>query len=246
MTPRRLRHTPAITTERPPAAPARSARESRAGLPRAASLGADPLAHIEGRLSTRRQQVAVVAAMLPVAGAAFVSGNRWALAVVVGCVVAEIALAASLLMLASDRRARVLELIAHGHGHLPLSAVQGERHRLLTASHCTGLARSLHELADEARLRHACPRPGHSLYSPAVLAALATELHATARRLEEEATGVAGVALAELLLTAHDSPLYGTDTTRLGQELRRIDFALRSGESASQAGHAICANGASS
>jgi hypothetical protein len=61
-----------------------------------------------------------------------------------------------------------------------------------------------------------------------VLAAFVAELHATARRLEEQPVGLRGVARAELLLTAHDSPLYGIDPRRLREDLRGIAFALQS------------------
>jgi hypothetical protein len=193
-----------------------------------ATLGGDPLKRVQERITTRRQQIAVVLAMLAVAGAALATSHAWALAMALGAVVAEIALAASLLILASDRRARILELIAHGHGHLPLRTVQRERRRLLAPPHRAELARSLHELADQARLRLARPHTSPPLYKPLVLTALDAELHATARRLEEDPIRLRGIALTELLLTAHDSPLYGTDTTRLRQELHRIDFALQS------------------
>ena len=59
-----------------------------------------------------------------------------------------------------------------------------------------------------------------------VLVANTGELHALAQRLEREPVAVAGVAMAERLLGAHDLPLYGSDAARLRQELRRIAFAL--------------------
>jgi hypothetical protein len=162
------------------------------------------------------------------AGVALATGHREALAIVIACVAAAITLAASLLMLASDRHARLLELIADGRSDLPLAGVERERRRLLTASNRAALARSLHDLADEAPVRLACPASGRPLYTPLVLVALGAELHAAARLLTCDHVGVAGVALTELLLTAHDSPLYGPDTTRLRQELHRIAFALQS------------------
>jgi hypothetical protein len=189
--------------------------------------GADALARLQEHISTRRQQTAIVLATLAAAGAALTTGHRSALAIVIGCIAAEIVLATSLLMLASDHRARVLKLIAHGHGDLRTRAGERERRRLLTASQRAALARSLHQLADEAPVRLASPASGRPLYTPLVLTALAAELHATARLLTCEHVGVAGVALTELLLSAHDSPLYGTDTTRLRQELHRINFALQ-------------------
>jgi hypothetical protein len=201
----------------------------------AGAAGADPLARIQARIATRRRQTVVVLAVLAVAGATLATGHSEALAVVVACVAAEIALAASLLMLASDRHVRALELIAAGHGELPVAAVRRDRRRLLTASHRAALARSLDELADEAPARLACPASGRPLYAAHVLTALSAELHATARLLCRDRAAVAGVAMTELLLTAHDSALYGTDSTRLRQELPRINFALQSTHAQSHA-----------
>jgi hypothetical protein len=214
-----------VRTPRAPAG-ARSPRQSPPAPTRVApSPGSNELARVQERIATRRQQTSVVLTMLVLAGAAVATGHRAALAGVLGCVIAGIALAASLLMLTSDRHARILDLIANGHGELP--AVERQRRRLLTASHRAQLAHSLRSLADEAPVRRARPSSGRPLYTPRVLTALAAELHATARLLSCERVGIAGVALTELLLTAHDSALYGTDTTRLRQELHRITFALQ-------------------
>jgi hypothetical protein len=101
----------------------------------------------------------------------------------------------------------VLDLIAGGRGNLPLPAVQAERRRLLARAHRRALARSLRALADEAQRRHARPIPARPLYTPRVLAALARELHATAQLIESHRAGLAGLAMTERLLTAHDSPL---------------------------------------
>jgi hypothetical protein len=225
---------------------ARSARPAAAGAPPrrpgaavAAGTAALPiarqLARVEQRLATRRQQIAIVLAMLAAAGAALAAGRHEALAIVLACVSAEIILATSLLMLTSDRHARMLELIVDGHGDLSIAGVARERRRLLTPSHRAALARSLHDLADEAPVRLACPTSGRPLYTPLVLTALRAELHAAARLLARDHVAVAGVALTERLLTAHDSPLYGTDDTRLRQELHRITFALQSAHAPSHA-----------
>ena len=191
-----------------------------------ATLLGDPLARVQERISTRRQQTAVVPAVLGAAIVALATGHRGALALVPVCASAEIVLATSLLRLASDRRAQVLELIADGHG--ALAAVARERRRLLTAWHRAQLARSLHELADNASVRVACPASGRPLYSPLVRTALAAELHATALLISGDDVAIAGVALTERLLSGHDSPLYGADPNLLRQELHRINFALQS------------------
>jgi hypothetical protein len=208
------------------AGPARTSREPQTST--SGTLGDDPLARVQERITTRRHQIAAVLVLLAVAGGAAATGRSWAPAVVAGCVGAEIALAASLLILASDRHARSIELIADGRGDLRLPDLQHECRRLLAPAHRAELARSLHQLADEAPIRLARAHPGRPLYHPIMLAALRAELHTAAHRLEEDPIGIVGIALTELLLTAHDSPLYGSDTTRGREELARISFALQS------------------
>ena len=63
-----------------------------------------------------------------------------------------------------------------------------------------------------------------------MLVAVAPELHAIARLVERGGAGLAGVAMTERLLNAHDSPLYGPDAAPLREQLRRIAVALDSGD----------------
>jgi hypothetical protein len=185
------------------------------------------LACLQAQIGVRVEQATVVAAGLAASTAAIAAGVHGAMAALVACAITAALLAVGLATLFSDRRTCALELIAQGHDTLHLTVVQRERRRLLALPHRRELARSLHSLADEAPIRLA--RPSHqALYTPRVLTALAAELHATARLLACDHVAIAGAALTELLLTAHDSPLYGTDAVRLRQELHRISFALQS------------------
>jgi hypothetical protein len=194
--------------------------DARAARPRA------PARPREARLTVRAGQAALLGATLAAALAAVATGVRGALAVAIAALVANAWLAVSLAALQSDRRALARELIIAGRGNLPLAAVARERRRLLAPEHRAALATSLHKLVHDAR--HPTLRaPGSGpLYRPRVLAAAAAEAHAVADRLERDPAALAGIAVTERLLTAHDSPLYERDTDRLRQELRRISFAL--------------------
>jgi hypothetical protein len=193
-----------------------------------AALGPEHrLVCLQARIRVRVEQATVVAAGLAASAGAITAGARGAMAALVACAVTEVLLALSAATLLSDRRACALQIIAQGHDTSRHAIVERERRRLLAATHRRDLARSLHALADEAPVRLASPSP-RPLYTPRVLTALAAELHATAQLLCADHVAIAGLAASELLLTAHDSPLYGTDAVRLRQELHRIRFALKS------------------
>jgi hypothetical protein len=102
--------------------------------------------------------------------------------------------------------------------------------RLLGRTHRAELARSLDTLCEQAQRQVAPPQCSRPLYRPSVLIAVAPELHAIARLVERGGAGPAGVAMTERLLNAHDSPLYGPDAALLREQLRRIAFALNSGD----------------
>jgi len=192
-----------------------------------------PLTRVQQRITVRLEQAAVVGAVLAATVAALTAGATEALAAILACAVAEVALAVSLATLTSDRRACAIDLLIAGRGGLPVPVVQRERARLLAPAHRHERARSLRELADEAQRNLPRPLSGSPLYTRRVLVAVAPELHAIARRLDGNPVALAGVALTERLLTAHDSPLYGADAVRLRQELRRIAFALELRDEAS-------------
>jgi hypothetical protein len=192
----------------------------------AVELGEHPLARVQQRITVRLEQAAVVGAVLAASVAELAVGAAEALAAIVACAVVEVALAVSVATLTSDRRACVIDLLIEGRGGLPLPVVRRERARLLSPAHRHERARSLRELADEAQRKVWRPRSGRPLYTRRVVVAVAPELHAIAGRLDAGPVALGGVALTERLLSAHDSPLYGTDVARLREELRRIAFTL--------------------
>ena len=195
--------------------------------PAEALLGGDhPLVRILERMTIRLEGVAVVAAILCGSVAELVAGDEDARAVVFAAVAAEVALVASLGILVSDRRACVLGLIADGRAGVPLRVVERERRRLLARATRLDMARYLSGLGGEARREARRPRRLRPVYAPVVVAAVGPELAAVARELVRDGVGAAGVALAELLVVGHDSPLYGHDVDRLRAELRRTAFTL--------------------
>jgi hypothetical protein len=195
-----------------------------------------PLARAQQRITVRLEQAAVVGVILATSVAAMAAGAAEAAAAILACAVAEVGLAASLATRMSDRRACVIDLIIEGRGGLPLPVVRRERARLLAPAHRRDHARSLRELADEAQRDPVRPLSGRPLYTRRVLVTVAPELHAIARRLDASPVALGGSALTERLLTAHESPLYGPDASRLHQELRRIAFALELYDEASDPG----------
>jgi hypothetical protein len=192
-----------------------------------------PLAVVLERLTVRVEQTLVALTMLAASLGALGAGVSYALAAVVASAVAALGLGGSVAILASDRRACVRDLIIEGRGDLRLAVVEREPRRLLGRTHRAELARSLDTLCEQAQRQAAPPQCSRPLYRPSVLIAVAPELHAIARLVERGGAGPAGVAMTERLLNAHDSPLYGPDATLLREQLRRIAFALNSGDTRS-------------
>jgi hypothetical protein len=104
-----------------------------------------------------------------------------------------------------------------------------ERERLLDPHHRARLSHSLDALRHEAEHPVLRPPSTRPLYRRRVIAAAAPDLLETARSLRCEHAGTAGIAMAERLLSRHDSPLYDENDQRLRVELRRCQFLLANG-----------------
>jgi hypothetical protein len=129
--------------------------------------------------------------------------------------------------LRAARRRRAVELIAGGHGQMPVEAVVRARRRLLDAAERERLARTLDVFRAEVQRP---PGGYHSvppLYSVPVVRAVSSEL-AEVAQLVRKGGGLRGLAGAEQLLTDGRSPLYGDVEEVLRQELGRIRFLLAS------------------
>jgi hypothetical protein len=187
-----------------------------------------PLVQVLSQITVRLEQSAVVLAVMVASGIGLTAGVSEALALVVGAAVLQTALTCSLALLTSDARAHARDLIIEGRGDVQLITVQRERQRFLDPAYRRRLAQSLDALRREADRRIRRTASGRSLFSPRVLADVGAELGRTSRLLRGEAVGLPGVAMADRLLGAHDSPLYGRDADRLREELHQIDVALRS------------------
>jgi hypothetical protein len=135
----------------------------------------------------------------------------------------EIALGLWLASAVGARRDWALALIAAGRDRLPLEAVRRECARLADPRRATLLARSLDRLRSEAGRPHGRSAITAPLYVPSVIRDVDAELTRIVRMLRT-APRLVAVARAELLLRGPSSPLYGDDSLRLREELRRIQY----------------------
>lgn len=178
----------------------------------------------------RSPQHAIALISIIVAGAAAaltgVADTRAALA---AATVVEVVLIYTLWVLAVAERDRVLDLIVEGRENLTVRSVARERRRLLDPRHRARLSHSLAALRHEAERPVLRPPSTRPLCRRRVIAAASRDLLETARALRCEHAGAAGVAMAERLLSRHDSPLYGENAERLCVELRRCRFLLADG-----------------
>ena len=185
-----------------------------------------PLLRVVDDMRTRRTQAGVVLGLFAASAAAALAGVSAARPVLAAAALVQVALACSLALLSAGRRDRALDLIIEGGPDLALAPVARERARLVDPRRRAELSHSLDGLRREAaqrRLRGVSDRP---LYVGRVIAAVAADIAETAHRLRSADAALAGVAMAERLLTRHDSPLYGESAEVLRVELRRCRFLL--------------------
>ena len=148
------------------------------------------------------------------------------LALALACVTAQIAIGLRVAYLAWRRRAICRQLIIDGEGDLPLRAVERERRRLETARRCAELAEAIGRLVDEATHPRSRRAFKPLIYHPAVVRAVAAELHEITRLLRYGDVDVRGVASVEALLVSGESPLYGVQAEVLRDELGRVRYFL--------------------
>jgi hypothetical protein len=92
---------------------------------------AHPLTHVEDKLAVLHTRSLVVAALLCAGIAAFLDGLATGLPLTIAAVVVETALGCRTALLTDSRREHVLDLIAQGHGDLPIDAIARRRRRLI-------------------------------------------------------------------------------------------------------------------
>jgi hypothetical protein len=187
---------------------------------------AHPLTRVEDKFTVLRTRSLVVAAVLCAGIAALFDGLATGLPLVIAAVVVEAALGCRAVMLADSRREHALDLIAQGHGDLPIDAVARKRRHLLDPARRRRLAKSFDEIRNEAL--HPAPRQARvrPIFNPRVITATAPELTTIACLLGDDDTRLRGVAMAQQLLTQGGSPLYRSDLRLLREELRRIHYHL--------------------
>jgi hypothetical protein len=202
-----------------------------------ALLGAQhPLVRVMDDIRARVTQALVLMSIIAASATAALAGVTDARAALAAAMAVEAALVCALVALAGAKRDHLLDLIIEGREHLPLPPVARERERLLDPRHRARLSHSLEALRHEAEhpgLHRPSDRP---LYRRRVIAAVAPDLVETARSLRCEDAGSAGIAMAERLLSRHDSPLYDENGERLRVELRRCRFLLANGPANQRSG----------
>ena len=158
------------------------------------------------------------------AGLILVWKEPLALPLVLACGAVQIALALRIACLKSETRALARQLIIEGREQLPLRSVSRELRGIRDSRHRSALALSIDRLANEASR----PRGGrpYLIYRPTVVRAVAAQLHEIAVLMRPNDAPVRGVAHIEWLITAGESPLYGTDVGPLREELARARYFL--------------------
>jgi hypothetical protein len=197
------------------------------GAAEIAALGADhPLVRLQCERRTTADQIRAVAVAQAVGVGALLQGTSWSFVLFGSATLVQLALGMRMLVLAESRHDLCRELIAGGGVRPDLPVVRREWSRLADPRHRARLACSLEEVA-RAAVRPWAGSPGSRLYfSVRLVRPLAAELREIAAQLRDDVAGVPGVAVAERLLTFPQSPLWGTDSRRLAEELARIRFLL--------------------
>jgi hypothetical protein len=183
---------------------------------------AHPLTRAEDKLTALHTPSLMVAGFLCAGVAALLDGLATGRLLVIAAAVVGGALGCRAALLLDSRREHALELIAEGHGDLPLDAVARQRRRLLDPARRRRLARAFDEIRDEAL--HPPPRQARvrPIFDARVITATAPELTAIARLLRDDNVRLSGVALAQQLLTQGGSPLFRSNVHLLRDELHRI------------------------
>ena len=182
-----------------------------------------PLIAILGLSATVKEQALAVTG-LQIAGLILLWTEPLALTLALACGAVQIALALRIACLRSQTRALARQLIIDGRERLPLRSVSRELRRLRDSRHRSDLARSIDGLANETSRPHRV-RP-HPIYRPTVVRAVAAQLHEIGVLMHANDAPVRGVAHIEWLITAGESPLYGTDVSSLSEELARARYFL--------------------
>jgi hypothetical protein len=175
------------------------------------------------------ERLLAVLGLLLAAAVATLAGLGWGIWVVGSAAAVALVAAASLWARTTARNAEVLALIVRGGGAIPVPVVRRARERLLSADRRAGLARALELVSGrpvcdwEPAIHPASP----VLSGRAAASAAASELAAIAEQIRADDAGLAGLALAERLVTDGTSALYGDDVPLLRDELARLRFLLR-------------------
>jgi hypothetical protein len=192
-----------------------------------ALLGAaHPLVGLLRRSQTALEQTLAVAAAELVAGVLTYRGFAVGPALVGAGTVVLAIVALRLAVLRQCRRDLCVDMIIEDAGRLPLGTVEREWRRLEGPRHLATLARALDEVVDSAARPLPVIPASRPLFDVRVVRAVGSQLSEIARLLRTDSPPVRGVACVERLITSGRSPLYGTNTDLLREELRRARYLL--------------------
>jgi hypothetical protein len=174
------------------------------------------------------ERLLAVLGLLLAAAVATLAGLGWAVWVVGSASAVAVVAAASLWARTTARNAEVLDLIMRGGGAIPVPVVRRARERLLSEDRRAELGRALELLSGQPVCDcEPAMHPVSPVVSGRAASAAASELAAIAEQIRAQDAGLAGLALAERLVTDGTSALYGDDTRLLRDELARLRFLLR-------------------
>lgn len=188
----------------------------------------EPFVGALARYATALAQLSVAVGLVVAAAVAHLLGGAGAVPVAAGAGVAALGFGLRTIVRATDVHDGLLQLVVAGRGGAPVPAVQRGVRRLLEPAHVGSLARAYEEIGSPPDAGGLVAHHAYLIAVPSVMAAVRPELLTVARLLRADRPPARGVAAAERLLRAPESPLFGRDVELLSQDLRRIAFLLDS------------------
>ena len=185
-----------------------------------------PLVRAAEAVGYTGRQCVYVAAVLIGSVIALIEGRPWAAALAgsaaAGLLVLGLLLAAHL----QQERDCAIDLVLEGRERLRITAIQRQRHRLLSERTRYALASRLEDVLEQASAGHRFRLIAPPLFEPRIVRAAANELRDVIESLRSEVISACGVARAERLVERAVSPLYGQEARALREELCRVHELL--------------------
>jgi hypothetical protein len=175
-------------------------------------------------------QLAGTLSVVVVAAGGLVAGVSWAAWLLGAGVLVAFVVLLDVWACAEAQQAQVRALIASGGADVPLRVVRRARDRLASARRRAEIAGALVMFGAEPDASSAAVAlAGGRVHAGRAASAARSELREIAELIRADDSGIAGLALAERLVTDGASSLYGDDGTALKQDLGRVRFLLHGG-----------------